>query len=109
MSDYETHKGILSKVETSNTEEYFKKYCSDNNIVVPAIYDSYTGYAEEYLEQFVIIKGILYNVSDESLDDQGEIYHMSENSDGTFSYIVRYYNGGGGFDEALETASDGMQ
>jgi len=34
---------------------------------------------------------------------------MKQNSDGTLEYLVRYYNGGCGFEKALEYAEEKMK
>jgi len=58
-----------------------------------------------YYSEYVLINERLYKVIDcESIDPDDDIIKAEVNPDKTISFEVKYYNGGCGFDEAVEEA-----
>lgn len=56
-------------------------------------------------ENYVRHNGRLFEVLQKiSIDPDGDIANASENDDGTINYEVKYYNGGAGFNEAIDEA-----
>ncbi len=62
---------------------------------------------KEYKKWF-LYDGILYKVENERSLDDDDVFHANKNSDGTINYVLRFYNGGCGFTEAMETALERM-
>lgn len=58
---------------------------------------------DELYETHYISGDTIYGVYDESLGYQN-VYHATTDSDGVISYVVSYYNGSCGFQEALDEA-----
>lgn len=100
MSDYEHWVGKLVKVDKS-AEEILAESYPDRK------FDSeYT--AEEKLqyevEEFIVIDGSIYSVVREWKDAHDDMFNARTESNGVISFEVKYYNGGCGFSEAIESA-----
>ena len=59
---------------------------------------------DEFQDTAIEINGEVYSVDRDAVDQENDIYSSIKNDDGTISFEVKYYNGGCGFGEALETA-----
>jgi translation initiation factor 2 beta subunit (eIF-2beta)/eIF-5 len=115
LSDYETHKGTLKPTKytkESLVKEYFNSYKGTNKYILTdkelIINDELTDdiideYFLDTINEYIELNGIVYKISDTELNDD-DIYEMSKKEDGTLEYIVKFYNGGCGFEEALDTA-----
>jgi hypothetical protein len=117
MSDYETHKGTLKPTELTKEEVVYnylrnyngsgcyvlkdKKELEENNTLAKNTVDEYFYDVEQYTE----VNGKIYEVQDNEFDGYIDIFEAFKNSDGTINYIVKFYNGGCSFDEALEEAT----
>lgn len=66
----------------------------------------YVDVDDEYFEcdKLIIVGERIYEVIEEEDIDGGDIFESSENTDGTISYLVSYYNGGCSHSEAVEEA-----
>jgi hypothetical protein len=51
----------------------------------------------------------VYEVHNNRFNDDSDLYVMEEKPNGELEYLVRFYNGGCGFTEALETAHIKLQ
>lgn len=106
MSETVQYKGILKKVERlegETLEEQCKRFLE--NKALPSYHDSYTEYLlDQYYQEMTIQKGILYRVEKERLDPEANMYNAHIQENGDIAFEVRYYNGGCGFDEAIENA-----
>lgn len=105
MSNTETHIGKLIPFKEGKELELFLdeqlKYHTDL-----LGYESrllYWYYELSEYKNFYIHNNILYKVEDKGLNGE-DIYEATSNEDGSISYTVQYYNGGCGFDEALDYA-----
>ena len=101
MSDYETHKGTLTRANKTKKEvvqEYLKGGSFENCEV--------EGLFEELEDRYVELDGEIFSIEDERFYDEEDIYSMTQNKDGTYSYLTRFYNGGCGFGESLQAAFD---
>jgi translation initiation factor 2 beta subunit (eIF-2beta)/eIF-5 len=116
MSDYEAHKGTLKPTNLTKTEVVrnyllnyngFSKYTIDNKerLIKGKFSESdINEYFYDLNDQYVCINDKVYEVHDESFDYDNDLYIMEEKPDGSLEYLVRFYNGGCGFGEALEEA-----
>lgn len=117
MSDYETRVGKIKKITPEDgwsTIDMIRWVITDRALKIPDYYDEKSDedlkefFRCELGDTFPIINDVLYEVvEDKNLDDY-DLFEASENKDGTIDYTLRYYNGGCGFEEALETAIDKM-
>lgn len=105
MSDYETKIGTLEKIDLTK-EQIIEGWMVSNEL--PKYYnypeDKDEIFRDEFDGVYVENKGQIYVIVNEKDLDYEDIYHLTENPDGSFNYILKYYNGGCGFDEAIETA-----
>jgi len=114
MSDYESHKGKLIPTELTKEEVVYEMVQNASENSWEARYknqDLDKSTIDELfweVEKYSEINGKIYEIQDTHYDPDDDIFDMEENDDGTLSYNVRYYNGGCGFEEALEYAAQRM-
>lgn len=58
---------------------------------------------DDFQEKYTVVAGNIYRVKKKDYEEE-DIFLASKNNDGTISFTVKYYNGGCGFDEAIELA-----
>jgi hypothetical protein len=110
MSETVHYRGTLTKVErlgNETLEEQCKRIIGEGNF--KNYYESYQEmllYGYEYSQDYFLQDDILYSVSKKEIDTDEDIFKSNENEDGTIEFEVKYYNGGCGFNEALEYALD---
>jgi hypothetical protein len=61
-------------------------------------------FMDEYHEKAVEINGEVYIVESINIEPYEDIFNSNKNDDGTIDFEVKYYNGGCGFNEAIEEA-----
>lgn len=111
MSETVHYRGTLTEVEKLENE-ILEKQCMRllNNVELPSCYDSYQEMLEdEYYNHYVVHDDILYSINKKSIDLDQDIFNSHKNEDGSINFEVRYYNGGCGFDEAIEEALNNME
>ena len=105
MSFYETKIGTLKKVDATK-EQIIEEWLVDNEL--PSYYklpeDTLEVFRDTFDGQYVENDGQVYEILNEKDLGEDDIFHLTENPDGTYNYILKYYNGGCGFDEAIEEA-----
>lgn len=89
MSETKHYKGKL--IPTGKTLAEFDPNAAD-------IYDHY--------EDAVLIDGLVYTVEKQSIDPWGDLFKSNQTADGTIDFEVKYYNGGCGFNEAIDYSLD---
>lgn len=108
MSKQETHVGKIKPTGLSLVEWMF-----ENQHLVTEHYKGqddlyeifYSGLSCGY-NKFIHIDDEVWEVIQDKEYDDYEILEMTSNFDGTFNYILSYYNGGCGFSEAMQYAKD---
>ena len=103
MSCYETHKGVLKKVDTDNVRQYLfdltrnHEFLDENQSLLEVFYDSELG------NKYIIIKNDLYEwLSHEcKYDEEDDVCSLKENQDKTISIHAQFYNGGKDLNEVL--------
>lgn len=106
MSDYEHYKGILRIVERQE-DESLESQCKRilENKELLSYYDTYQEMLlGDFYEKYIIHDDTLYSVEKQNIDPYDDIFNASLNENGDINFEVRYYNGGCGFDEAIEYA-----
>jgi len=111
MSYWEHYKGTLTKVErleNESLEEQCKKLLEEKmlqEVILPDYYDSYAEMLlDEFYNEYYVYNDMLYSMCRESIDSDGDIFNANEEENETINFEVRYYNGGCGFNEAIERA-----
>jgi len=117
MSNYETHKGILRPTELVKEDlvkEYLKDYSGTFKWILndkkrvqdgkPLQEGTINEYFYDDIDDYTEINGKIYKIEDIRFDDD-DLFEIKENPDGSLEYLVRFYNGGCGFEEALDYAS----
>ena len=115
MSDYETRKGKCKEVMKHEDESYSDFYIR-LIITYSSKEDDISNFDEEDLRWYIYDENIaVLNdkyayviISEDYIDDYADIFNASKNEDGTIDFLLRYYNGGCSFDEALNTAINKM-
>lgn len=108
MSDYETRKGRCKEVMKHDNESY-SEFCIRLIKTYSSKKDDISNFDEEdlrwylYEENIAVLKKdrAYVIVYEDNIDDYEDIFHASKNEDGTIDFLLRYYNGGSSFDEAL--------
>lgn len=112
MSDYVTKIGKIKKLGLTK-EEFVNKHKNDFDLDVISKVRGYdimnTDHLFEYMVESVFrniycIGGEVIEVLEDNNLEDYDLFEVNKNSDGTYSYILRYYNGGCCFGEALEKA-----
>ena len=103
MSSYETHRGVLKKVDTDNIRQYLfdltndKEFLNENYNVSESIYEN------NLEDKYIIIKNCLYEwlKHECKYDEEDDFCDLKENQDKTISIHAQFYNGGKCLDEVL--------
>lgn len=110
MSSYETHRGVLKKVDTDNIRQYLFDLTKSNRIlnedcnIEDFIYDN-------CLEnKYIIIKNCLYKWLEHECkyDEEDDFCDLKENQDKTISINAQFYNGGTYLNEVLNDNWDNL-
>lgn len=105
MSEVVHYKGTMKKIaEGKYIESMAKKILESDEL--PTWYDSWYEYLQDMkYKEYVVINDILYKTDYEKIDPEDEFFIAEKIEDG-YSFNVKYYNCGCGFDEALQEAVD---
>jgi hypothetical protein len=108
MSDYEQHVGKLVKVAPAGDEtleDLMRRILAEENIEMEQYHEDYAEcFRDELYEKYVIFNNTVYKVDAERLEDYDDIMHGVLADNGDIFFTLRFYNGGCGFDEAIEEA-----
>ena len=109
MSEVNTIKGKLREVynkEKVSVIELMKMILNENNIEYNVgdednIKDSFY---DRFYDDYVIVGDRMFHVESRKDLREEDIFEASRNSDGTYDFLVQFYNGGCSFGEAIEEA-----
>ena len=107
MSYTELHIGKIKKVDLDGltVEEWCKRECEKQNIPLNKWNDTYKEalLEEQYPIKVVEANGILWEIEDNEREEgYNEISVLTPNSDGTYNYVMQFYNGGNCLSEMLK-------
>ena len=108
MSETELHFGKLRKVvltENQSIEDFCKEKLNEVGITELKSYhnDWIDALQCEFRDRYFIVKDIIFEAFDHvEVDPYDDIYDIKENQDGTYSFIMRFYNGGTHLGECIE-------
>lgn len=118
MSETEQHIGKAKLIYETNIKEKFEEYCKEicleNSFEKLDHYDSYEETIRwENNDKFIIINSgsiiSMYEViSKKKLEGHDDIYEADLDKEGNIKYVLKYYNGGCGFEEAFGQAIKNM-
>lgn len=106
MSETVHYRGVLKRVERHEGET-LEQQCKRllGNKELPSYCDSYAEYLmDENYQKITIQNDIVYQVEKEEIDPDSDLFQAKINDDDEIEFEIRYYNGGCGFDEAIEEA-----
>ena len=102
MSEMEAYTGKLKptgKTVAEVMEGYdFPSYYDKSN---PSDVEDY--FVDKFYEERVAIDGFVFDVEMTAFEE-GDMFNADKNEDGTIDFVVRYYNGGCSFSEAIDRA-----
>lgn len=109
MSEVERHIGKLKKVDLNgkSIDEWYKSKCKELGILTIPFYETYKStYCDKvYPLCPVEVDGKLFEImEDQEVENYVDISILDENPDGTFRYVMQFYNGGTCLTERLEDA-----
>lgn len=112
MSETEYNVGKLIPLVLSGAtdEERAESVCKLYGYKLHDVHDSWVeclsenGYNEVYMRN-----GVVYKIENVCSGGEQDIFTANRNEDGTIDYVTQFYNGGCGFDEALDEALKRME
>jgi len=112
MSETVHYKGVLNKIEryeNETMEQQCKRLLDGKEL--PSYFDTYAEYlVDEFYHEMTIQDGVVYRVERiKEVDPDGDIFNAKLQNDGRVEFEIRYYNGGCGFDEAIEEALEDIK
>jgi hypothetical protein len=111
MSEIVHYRGTLEeveKLENESLEEQCKRILDDTKSL--SYHESYQEVLlDEFYKKYIIYDNTLYLVNKEEIEPSEDIFYSKGNEDGTINFEVRYYNGGCGFNEAMERALNNVE
>lgn len=107
MSEMERHIGKIKKVDLNNytVEGWCEQKCKALGIELGTYYKTYKEalLSDPYPSVMVEVNGNLWEViEDKEEDDTSDISILTPNTDGSYNYIMQFYNGGTCLSEMLE-------
>jgi len=110
MSETVTYKGKLQEVVliNDNLEETCKDILLKNNIEIHNDFSYQEQLSDNFYKEYVSTNNKLYRVLYKENFEFDNIFNAELNLDGTISFLVKYYDGGCSFNEAIEKAMDNI-
>lgn len=108
MSSYETHRGVLKKVDTNNIRQYLFDLTDSKEILNENCNVSEFIYENNLENKYIVIKNCLYEWLEHKrkYDEEDDFCDLKENQDKTISVHAQFYNGGTFLDEVLNDEWD---
>lgn len=103
MSCYETHRGVLKKVDTDNVRQYLFDLTNDSEILnEDCIIEDFI-YDNNIEDKYIVLKNGLYEWLEHKCkyDEEDDFCDLKENQDKTISIHAQFYNGGTYLPEVL--------
>ena len=105
MSTTELHQGRVTPIETTvRLSIWAEGYCKMNGIEEMATYndDWIEQLQDSFYKKFLIIDDKIYQIEDTETDPDDDIVEVTKNKDGSYDYMLKFYNGGACLTELLE-------
>ena len=96
MSSYETHRGVLKKVDTDNVRQYLFDLTNDNKILNEDCNIEDFIYYNDLQDKYIVLKSGLYEwlKHECKYDEEDDFCDLKENQDKTIFIHAQFYNGG---------------
>ena len=111
MSEIRHYRGKLKLVTTGKEQVESKAKGlleAEDRTEIPSYFDSWTEYLKDvFYKGYVVVDDSLYEVEKREVGEE-DVFVASKIEDG-YKFEVRYYDGGMGFDEAIEEAINGIE
>lgn len=106
MSRQETHVGKIKPTGLPLTEWMFdnQHLVLDDYRECDDLYEIFWNGLTCGYDKFILLDDEVWEVIQDKEYDDYEILEMTPNLDGTYNYVLSYYNGGTGFGEAMQYA-----
>ena len=113
MSEYKAYEGKIKhlgpKKEGETLEDRLKKIVKEKNIEIDNDYSTLKEFfVDQLYNDYVVIGESVYEILRYDNFEEGDIFKAVDNKDGTIDFVVRFYNGGMCFEEAIEEAVNNM-
>ena len=108
MSCYETHRGVLKKIDTDNVRQYLFSL-TNNKTAFDEDYDIDEFIYDNSLEnKYIVLNNGLYEWLEHECkyDEEDDFCDLKENQDKTISIHAQFYNGGTCLNAVLNDESD---
>lgn len=110
MSDYERHKGRLTRVNTElSKRDFVNKLVDEGKMTIPSYLDiNKIDDFNEFCRDEIVEYGFyfsgrnIYKIDNREVDPNDDIFEYSKKADGTISYQFKFYNGGTCFSEQID-------
>lgn len=107
MSEMKRHIGKIKKVDLNGftIEEWCKRKCESLGVRLKPWNDTYKDafFENQYPIEVVEVDGDLFEIiEDNEEEDTEEISIFTPNGNGTYSYVLQFYNGGTCLSEMIE-------
>lgn len=106
MSQTEIHIGKLRRIELNESlESFYKRKLGELNITELRSYHNNweDAFKDEFNEKYFIINNTVFEIFNHiEMDESDDIYDIKKNEDGTYSFIMKFYNGGTCLSECIE-------
>ena len=114
MSQTETIRGtmhVVEKLQGETLEDVCKRVVNKHDPVaeLPTWAGTWQEYMYDVLGGYAVYKDEVYDLGDWDDLTADDIFEARENADGSISYLVQYYNGGCGLEEAIGYALDNLK
>lgn len=112
MSCVELHTGTLTKINTKGltVEEYCEYLCKKYGYEIAYEGDTYAETLMDVDDTYKVLNGELYKCDDTQYpEDTSYLVDIRSNGDGTYKYIVQFYNGGTWLNEVLEEGLNNLK
>lgn len=112
MSETVTHIGKLRKVDLgkNSIELFAESYLMERGkTVIPSYCSNWTEFLlESYYNEFIMVDKILYEIIEDKKSSYEDICFLIDNGDGTFDYVMQFYNGGTCLSEMIEDGFENL-
>jgi hypothetical protein len=105
MSDYESHKGKIRKVNQKGELMlgHMVQIMKNNGDIIDESNEILDTFMDKYYKKYFVVKGDLYEfVEHEEIENFDTFCTLTPNEDGTISFHSTFYNGGTCLSEMLE-------
>lgn len=108
MSYTETHFGKLRRVdleENQSIEDWCKMKCNEEGKTeLPSYFENWEElFRDAFYDKFFIVNGAIWETFEHTEVEEGDgVEIVQENSDGTLSFVMQFYNGGTCLSECIE-------